>query len=221
MDTIICDIPVVFNLDQVAKVAGVRPGLGYDLLAETELLFLQYARPKAVIKWVDIQAGENGTVFIDNTPFKSVIVSEKLKSLEKAIVFVATAGTELEAIPEIEESILLKESLLMYSLMLAHGYVVEFVTENFGYKEPGYLNPGSLPDWPIENNFALFDILGPATEQIDVQIMESGYMRPWKTSSGIIFSDAGGYQNCILCKNLDCIGRRAPFDEVEYNRIFA
>ena len=79
---------------------------------------------------------------------------------------------------------------------------------------------GSLPDWPIANNFALFDILGPATDEIGVTIMESGFMDPWKSGSGIIFSHAGGYQNCMLCQNIDCIGRRAEFDQEEHDRIF-
>jgi len=220
METIICDIPVVFDPEQVAQFNNIKSGTrSYEKLASAESLFLQYAHPKAVLKWVEIKPGEGNQTWVDETLFESIIISEKLKAVEKAFVFVASAGHEiLDALES--ESLILKESLAMYSLILAHTYVRDFLSENFGYTEPGFLNPGSLPDWPIVNNFALFDILGPATEQIGVQIMDTGYMNPWKSSSGIIFSDAGGYQNCILCKNLECIGRRAPFDEVEYARIF-
>ena len=80
------------------------------------------------------------------------------------------------------------------------------------------LNPGSLPDWPIANNFALFDMIG-GTEEIGVTLRDNGYMRPWNTTSHIHFP-GHGYQNCSLCRKYDCVGRRAPFDRGEYIRIF-
>ena len=221
MDTIICDVPVTYDLEQVAMVSGVRPESDFaETLAEVGPLFLQYAKPKVVLKWVEIKHGEGDETWVDDVKFESKIVKEMLKNVDKAFVFVVSAGKELEAVPEIESSLLLKESLHMYSLMLAHGYMREFLAENFGYEDPGVLNPGSLPDWPIYNNFAIFDILGPATEEVGVKIMASGYMDPWKSGSGIIFSNAGGYQNCMLCKKIDCIGRRAEFNQAEYDRIF-
>jgi hypothetical protein len=220
MDTIVCDVPVVFDPEQAAGFTGLRVDSSYfQELVEAGPVYLKYARPKAVLRWVDIDHDENGKVSIGDHQFESLIVNEKLSSMDKAFVYVATAGTELEDSP-IQDSMLLKETLMMYSLVSAITHIMQYVTENFGYSEPGTLNPGSLPDWPIENNFALFDLLGPATDAIDVSIMDSGYMRPWKSASGIIFANASGYLNCILCKKLDCIGRRAEFDEAEYNRIF-
>ena len=220
METIVCDIPVTFDPEQAAAYTGVKPGsIYFQELVGARDLYLQHAKPKAVLKWVNIEHGDDGRVLVEGHRFDSRVVNEKLGSMDRAFIYVATAGTELEDVPGLD-TVLMKESLTMYSLITAMGYVMQFLTESFGYSEPGTLNPGSLPDWPISNNFALFDILGPATDQIGVSIMDSGYMRPWKSSSGIVFTDASGYQNCMLCKQLDCIGRRAEFDQVEYDRIF-
>ena len=95
---------------------------------------------------------------------------------------------------------------------------VAYMSEQFGFDGSSMLNPGSLPDWPIENNFPLFDIIGNVDE-IGVTLNEAGYITPWNSGSHIHFPGEG-YQNCSLCRRYDCVGRRAPFDHAEYVRVF-
>ena len=97
-------------------------------------------------------------------------------------------------------------------------YTVRYMKDTFGFDGASRLAPGSLPDWPVKNNFALFDAIGHP-EEIGVSLDGRGYIRPWNSVSGIHFPGSG-YHNCQLCKKYDCVGRRAPFDRGEYIRIF-
>ncbi len=54
---------------------------------------------------------------------------------------------------------------------------------------------------------------------MDLAVGEFAGLCRIKAGSHIHFS-GDGYQNCSLCKKLDCIGRRAKFDRSEYVRIF-
>ena len=104
--------------------------------------------------------------------------------------------------------------------LLQHGmkYVTQMMQERFGFDGSSRLNPGSLPDWPIGNNFALFDMIG-GLDEIGVTLNAAGYIHPWNSASQIHFP-GNGYENCSLCKKYDCIRRRAPFDRAEYRRVF-
>ena len=96
--------------------------------------------------------------------------------------------------------------------------MVQYMKDKFGFDGSSMLSPGSLPDWPIENNFPLFDMIGNVAE-IGMSLTEAGYIKPWNSGSHIHFS-GDGYQNCSLCKKYDCVGRRARFNRSEYIRIF-
>ena len=98
---------------------------------------------------------------------------------------------------------------------------IKKISDKFGYRDLAMMTPGSLPDWPIVNNKDLFAMIDNVAEDIGVSLNEHYYMLPYNSVSGIIFSSSTGYVNCKLCKNLDCIGRHAPFDQAEYDRIFA
>ena len=74
------------------------------------------------------------------------------------------------------------------------------------------MNPGSLTDWPLENQAALFSILGNATETIGVRLTDKMVIRPLKSISGIYFVSEEDFVNCSLCPRLDCTSRRAKYD---------
>jgi hypothetical protein len=149
--------------------------------------------------------------------FHSRVVADKLRELPRVFLSVITAGKGLEQSGEFEDDPFLD----MYNAALiyyASKYTVRYMKERFGFDGSSTLDPGSLPDWPIKNNFPLFEMIGNV-EEIGATLNEKGYIDPWNSGSHIHFS-GNGYQNCTLCKNYDCVGRRAPFDRAEYVRIF-
>jgi predicted transcriptional regulator len=73
--------------------------------------------------------------------------------------------------------------------------------------------PGSLEDWPIEEQKPLFVILGDVETSIGVRLTENLVMVPTKSISGIYFPTEISFYSCQLCPRKDCISRKAAFDQ--------
>ncbi len=217
-ERIVLHVPVDFTLEELARFCKIsEDSAAYEALEDAFPLILRYGAPKAVIKWASVDRVEGDETTIDGVTFHSKVVADKLRSTPRVFLSVVTAGYGLENSGEFDDDPFLNTydfALLMH----ASKYMIDYMKESFGFDGSSMLNPGSLPDWPIRNNFPLFDIIGNVDE-IGATLNEAGYIKPWNSGSHIHFS-GDGYQNCSLCKNYDCVGRRASFDREEYIRIF-
>ena len=217
-ERIVLHIPTDFTAESLAQLCRVKPGSSaFEAVEEALPLINQYGAPKAIIKWASVDRIENDLTTIEGVTFQSKVVADKLKDTPRVFLSVVTAGWGLDECGEFDDDPFLNTfngALLFH----ASRYVVNYMKEQFGFDGSSMLNPGSLPDWPIENNFPLFDMIGNVAE-IGVSLNEAGYIKPWNSGSHIHFS-GNGYQNCSLCRKYDCIGRRAKFDRSEYLRIF-
>ena len=211
-------IPADLTTEEAAEVLKIRSGSAvYEELEDAMPLIRQYGAPKALIKWAAVDEIRGDQTTIEGVTFHSKVVADKLLNSPRVFLSVATAGEGLEKSGAFNDDPFLdiyNGALLYHALR----HMLRFMQEEFGFDGSSTLNPGSLPDWPIKNNFALFEIIGN-TQEIGVSLNEAGYIKPWNSSSNIHFP-GNGYRNCSLCKKYDCIGRRAPFDRTEYIRIF-
>ena len=217
-ERIVLDIPVRLTAEELARLCRTNPdSAAFEVVEESLDAVNEYAAPKAVLKWATVNSVEGDLTDIDGVVFQSKVVADKLKDAPRVFLSVITAGSGLERCPDFDGDPFLDT---LNGALLAHAtaYTIRFMKDRFGFDGSSMLNPGSLPDWPIRNNFALFDLIGNVPE-IGVTIRENGYMKPWNTTSHIHFS-GHGYQNCSLCRKYDCIGRRARFNREEYVRIF-
>ena len=84
------------------------------------------------------------------------------------------------------------------------------------------MNPGSLEDWPLQEQGPLFDLLGNTNRAIGVQLPDSCTpMAPAKSVSGILFEAEKEYFNCQLGPRAECPNRRAPYDADLYAEKYA
>jgi hypothetical protein len=74
------------------------------------------------------------------------------------------------------------------------------------------MSPGSLEDWPIQEQAALFNLLGDTESELGVRLSDSLLMIPRKSISGIFFPAEGSFESCRLCPRRNCQGRRAAHD---------
>ena len=217
-ERIVLNIPVELTLEEFAALCKISPdSTAYEALEEALPLVLRFGAPKAVIRWANVDRVEGDATTIEGVTFHSKVVADKLRDMPRVFLSVITAGSGLEQSGEFDDDPFLD----MYNAALiyyASKYTVRYMKERFGFDGSSTLDPGSLPDWPIKNNFPLFEMIGNV-EEIGATLNEKGYIDPWNSGSHIHFS-GNGYQNCTLCKNYDCVGRRAPFDRAEYVRIF-
>jgi hypothetical protein len=76
------------------------------------------------------------------------------------------------------------------------------------------MNPGSGDRklWPLEEQEALFRLLGDVKGSIGVTLTDTWLMIPNKSVSGFYFKTDKAYHNCQLCQRENCPNRRSPFD---------
>lgn len=211
-------IPLDFTTEEFSELCRIRPdSSAFEMLEDALPQIRRYGRPGAIIKWANVDRVEGDETTIEGVTFRSRVVADKLRNTPRVFLSVVTAGDGLERSGQFAGDPFLNtyDGALLFH---ASRYMVRYMKEKFGFDGSATLNPGSLPDWPIVNNFALFDIIGNVAE-IGVSLNEAGYIKPWNSGSHIHFSE-DGFQSCSLCKKFDCVGRRAPFDRAEYVRIF-
>ncbi len=217
-ERIVLRIPPDFSAEEFAGLCRIRPdSSAYEAMEEALPLIRRYGAPAAIIKWASVDRVEGDETTIEGVTFHSRVVADKLRDTPRVFLSVVTAGDGLERSGEFADDPFLDtyDGALLFH---ASRYMIRHMKERFGFDGSSMLSPGSLPDWPIRNNFPLFDMIG-GVDEIGVSLNEAGYIKPWNSGSHIHFS-GDGYQNCSLCKKLDCIGRRARFDRAEYLRIF-
>ena len=106
----------------------------------------------------------------------------------------------------------------MQILNSAVSFLERYIAEHHNTGNLSIMTPGSLKDWPIEEQRPLFTILGDTVNTIGVHVTESLVMFPTHSISGIMFPTEIRFESCQLCPRKKCSGRRAPYDKDMYER---
>lgn len=205
------DMPALMRALHISERSPMRDDL-QALIAQA----LPLARPKVLYGLALIEVRDGDNLVIDGAHFTSRVLSVNLSQAHRVFPYLATCGLELEAWSEtLDEDILLRywadniKEAVLYSVM----------NDFFAYLDQTYqpgplsaMNPGSLPDWPMEAQPALFGLLGDPQQAIGVRLTDSMLMIPAKSVSGILFPTQGGFASCQLCPRELCPNRRAPYD---------
>jgi cobalamin-dependent methionine synthase I len=93
-----------------------------------------------------------------------------------------------------------------------------YLDQRYQLARTASIHPGSLQDWPIQEQGPLFAQLGEAAPAIGVQLTPSYLMVPTKSVSGIRFPLEESFESCQLCTRQNCPNRRAPYEEGLYER---
>lgn len=175
-------------------------------------------RPKAILKECSVETPSINMVKIAGYSFQSRLLFDKLFHQKNVFINIVTSGDELDAVTKEYPSKIV--DILKYAILNeARNEVRNYLEKHYSYKDIAELSPGSIPDWSVENNKALFD-LAANVDEINVILKGDCFMLPVNSISGVLFSGDKDYINCNLCKKHACIGRKAPFNEKEYSRIF-
>ena len=182
------------------------------------------ARPKALYRVVYIDARDGDRVVIAGQPFTSRVLRVNLEKAHRIFAFLATCGAELDG-----WSASLTDSLQQFwadtvkrlALDDARAALQKYIKERYQPGKTAVMLPGSLTDWPIEEQRALFDLLGDSAAAIGVVLRESMLMNPVMSISGIAFPTQESFESCMLCPRERCPGRRAPYDVNLYDKKYA
>jgi len=222
MDRIVID-DIPFNVDEkgLSQVLGIQPDSIHasefsKIMKEARLV----AKPKAAFAMATVNiAGEN-TIDISGVLFTSRVLRVNLDKAGIVFPFVATCGTELDRwsrnIKDMLHSFWV-DTIMLIALSCALNHLGEYLKERLGESvKLSTMNPGSLNDWPLEEQANLFLLLGNCAPTIGATLTESMLIRPLKSVSGIQFVSEDSFINCSLCPRQECPLRRAVYDDSLY-----
>lgn len=213
------NIPFSPDRQEVAKKLRISPeGPQEELLDKLLLKAREVIKPRAVYRVSYVHEKGEDTVKVDSITFKSRILRVNLDQAGKVFPYVVTVGEEFDKAGKACSDMLLKyylDELANYSLSKAQEYILEHLEKIYVLGKPSRMNPGSLVDWPLEQQRHLFALLGPekVKEALGVNLTPSFLMVPVKSVSGLIFQAEKSFKSCQVCPREDCSGRRAPYNE--------
>jgi len=172
------------------------------------------ARATYKVAYIDEKGADDVT--IDGVRLKSLVLRKNLEELGRIFPYVVTLGHELEAkvadYPDMLEKYYL-DTIGNVALTKARKYLEDGLRSKFALGGMSFMSPGSLKDWPIEEQQPLFSIIGDVEGTIGVRLSDSLLMIPRKSVSGLFFTTEINFQSCQLCPRERCEGRRARYDE--------
>lgn len=176
---------------------------------------LKLIKPKALFLPVEVIHTPDGKVAsIGGEPMNSVILDKNLENCHRVFAYAATCGTEIMELHSQDDHISSALFIMRLSAVrTALQYGIDEICHRFDIRKSAVVNPGSLPQWPISEQPKLFSILGCVEESLGVTLKNNRYMEPSESVSGFLYETDAEYRNCMICKNIDCIGRQAPYDE--------
>lgn len=218
-------IPFNPDIDALKNYLHIREGSADIKKLESMVNQAQaVANPKAVFKVTSVERKEGDEVLLDNVKFKSRVLSINLQGIHRVFPFVATCGVELESwaksyIDPFDQ--FWADAIMLSALSPAVEALTAYLMDRLQTRNMATMNPGSLEDWPITEQTALFSLLGNVTDLIGVRLTESFLMVPTKSVSGVYFETASDYKNCQLCPRENCPNRRAVYDPNLYTEKYS
>jgi len=173
------------------------------------------ARPRALCGVALITERGDDHLVIDGVRFSSRVLAVNLAETHRVFPYLATCGVEMEVWAAGLDDILQRywsEAIREAAMRKAMDAVAGYLEASYGVKQTSRMNPGSLGDWPIEEQRPLFRLLGETESLVGVRLTDSLPMVPTKSVSGIRFGSDGGFESCLLCPRPDCPNRRSPYD---------
>jgi len=224
-DIILEPIPFEPDLNALMRKLRVKAGSTYaDELKRLVREAQSIARPKALYKTAFIEARSDDYVVIDGTRLSSRVLRVNLDHAHRTFPYVATCGVELDAWSDSIDDIvhqywadIIKEQALRTALHALQGHLAE----HYQLGRTASMSPGSLENWPIQEQRPLFTILGNTREAIGVELTDSFLMIPTKSVSGIRFPTEESFESCQLCPRENCPGRRAPYEPALYEERYS
>jgi len=212
----------IFSIDSLtldADSVGRRlQGARHELVQRLVALAQGVLQPKAAFRagYVDEKVEE--AVVIDGVSFHSRVLRRNLEGIGRVFPFVLTVGEAFDRIID-QTSDLLEQYLLdeigNLALREARRQFEHHLRSTFALEKISCMTPGSLEDWPIEEQKNLFSLLSGVESALGVRLTESLLMLPRKSVSGIYFPAEVSFSSCELCPRERCDNRKARYDEAK------
>ncbi len=226
MGTIILkDIPFNVDVNSLRDVVHIRKESRY----ENELTHLidealAIAKPKALYKPAFFDVKDDEHVNIDGVLLKSRVLAVNVENAYRVFPFVATCGADLDDWARSKKDMMdrfIADAISGLALQSIFEFAHDHFKEQYHIEKIAIMTPGSIQDWPLEEQKPLFEILGDVQQSIGVHITDHLVMIPSYSVSGVIFPTEVSFESCQLCPREKCPGRRATYDQGLYERKYS
>jgi len=206
-------IPVILDPAEIQKILRVKQVEHVKLLMEVASPLIQ---AEALYNIAYIEEKAEDRIMLQGTSLRSRVLRKNLDQAERVFPFIITLGPELEK--EIEKNSNIVDQFYLdaignIALGKARKYLEDYIKSAYRIKGISFMSPGSLKDWPLEEQKPLFTLMGDTESTIGVRLSESLLMVPKKSVSGIFFPTEVDFYNCQLCPRKKCPGRRAAYNQ--------
>lgn len=163
-----------------------------------------------------VEARSDDGVVIDGVYFKSRVLRKNLEHVGRVFPYAVTIGPALEERARQVVDLLTKyylDAIGNMALISARRSLEGRLRSRFALGNVSFMSPGSLEDWPLDQQKQLFSFLDGVEHVIGVTLTENCVMIPRKSVSGIYFPTETTFYNCQLCPRDKCVGRKAAYSE--------
>lgn len=207
-------IPIDLDAEAIREELHVKRTGAWDLFQSAFEMAKDSIAAKAAYVIQYVEARSDHGVMIGGVCFNSRVLRKNLEHVERVFPYAATIGPGLEERADQVNDLLEKyylDAVGNIALMQARKFLEETLRSRFALDGLSFMSPGSLKDWPIEEQRPLFSFLEGVDHSIGVRLTETCIMIPWKSVSGIYFPTGITFYNCQLCPRDRCVGRKAPY----------
>jgi hypothetical protein len=201
------DIPI--KLDPAMVVRTLHPqGKGGNEAEIRRLIDTVLAQVDPLAAYLRAPIDQRGNDFLQLGEFRiaSLVLARHAAKDKGVFPYVVTLGGRVEEVfarsrkvlehyyLEIIASLALEEACRQLNLRIA---------QEFQIPELYSLSPGTLSDWPLEEQAKIFGLLGQVEESLGVRLTEHLLMIPRMSLSGVFFESQIPFSACRLCQMRD------------------
>ena len=175
---------------------------------------LSLAQPRAAFAAAYIDEKAEDEVVIAGNRLRSRVLRRNLDDVGRVFPVVLTVGPRLEQAADASDMLARYYLDGIANLILAEArhHLIRHLCKRFGVETLSWMSPGSLQDWPLEQQRPLFELLPGVEDRLGVRLTDSCLMLPRKSVSGIYFPSESSFFSCRLCPRERCESRKARYD---------
>ena len=211
---IIDKINVSISLDELRKRLHMEKDSDMSEIQPLIDVAVQLIEPRTLYDIRYIEEKLEDGVIVTGRRLKSRVLRKNLDQVERVFPFVITLGPKLgekqAASTDLLENFFL-DTIGNVALNSARKHLKRHIKSQFAIEKISSMAPGSLADWPIEEQAPLFKLLGNVETSIGVKLTDSLLMLPAKSISGIYFPTEASFFSCQLCPRKRCESRKAQY----------
>ncbi len=167
------NISVSLSLDKVRRRLHMKPDSDMNQVRTLVDTVQQLIEPRAIYKVCYIEAKSEDSVIVGGLRLSSQVLRKNLDRVERIFPYAITLGSKLgekqNACSDILENYYL-DCIGNLALTSVQKQLKKHLQSKFALEKMSSMAPGSLSDWPIEEQGPLFKLLGDVEASIGVRL---------------------------------------------------